>query len=138
MRAASPAPRAGRCASFPQNKTRAVQRRIPVLLLQDMGLCYRLLGQLVPGLPAGRTASRVEILQRVIDYILDLQTELEATCPAAACGEQRGEELHCDRQQLHLHRPHSSQSPGTNIHTCRQSDFSKKDSEDEERETLLH
>ncbi|KAI3363980.1 hypothetical protein L3Q82_001577 [Scortum barcoo] len=63
----SPGPGPGLCAG----------RRVPELLLRDMSLCYRLLRTLVPGLPAGRTTSRVEILQHVIDYIQDLQTELD-------------------------------------------------------------
>ncbi|XP_045915938.1 DNA-binding protein inhibitor ID-3-like isoform X1 [Micropterus dolomieu] len=85
--------------------------RVPELLLQDMNLCYRLLRQLVPGLPPGRAASRVEILQHVIDYILDLQTELDASSPAG----DRGEPLHRDRIQQ---RPQSGESSGTSSHTC--------------------
>lgn len=78
--------------------------RVPELLLQDMNLCYRLL-------PPGRATSRVEILQHVIDYILDLQTELDAFCPAG----DRGEPLHRDRIQQ---RPQSGESSGTSSHTC--------------------
>ncbi|XP_040920602.1 DNA-binding protein inhibitor ID-2b [Toxotes jaculatrix] len=106
---------------FCRNKspTAAEDPRVPVLLLQDMHLCYRLLRQLVPGLPPGRAASRVEILQHVIDYILDLQAELDASRPARDRGEpQRGEVHHCDRQQQHQQRPHSSQSSGDKVHTC--------------------
>ncbi|XP_037605877.1 uncharacterized protein LOC119476560 isoform X2 [Sebastes umbrosus] len=45
---------------------------VPVLLLPDLELWFR-------------SSSRVEILQRVIDYILQLQTELqEPTCTAAS------------------------------------------------------
>ncbi|XP_044232386.1 DNA-binding protein inhibitor ID-2b [Thunnus albacares] len=141
MRAASPALCAGRRRSFPRNKSSAAaeaQPRVPVLLLRDMDLCYRLLRQLVPGLQAGRTASRVEILQHVIDYILDLQTELDSSCPAGARGEQREEERSCDRLQQRLQRPHSGRTPGSNFLTCQSNDFHKKDSEDEERRTLLH
>ncbi|XP_037605878.1 DNA-binding protein inhibitor ID-3-like isoform X3 [Sebastes umbrosus] len=61
---------------------------VPVLLLPDLELWFRLLDRLVPGLQPGtsRSSSRVEILQRVIDYILQLQTELqEPTCTAARC-----------------------------------------------------
>ncbi|KAM7368426.1 hypothetical protein PAMP_014648 [Pampus punctatissimus] len=93
MKAVSPALCAGRSRrstrcllpSFSQNKSPAAaeeQQRVPVLLLRDMDLCYRLLRQLVPSLPAGRVVSRVEILQHAIDYILDLQTELESSYPA--------------------------------------------------------
>ncbi|CAL8315256.1 unnamed protein product [Merluccius merluccius] len=46
-------------------------------LLADTERCYRLLRAMVPGLPPGRSLSRVDLLQRVIDYILDLQAALE-------------------------------------------------------------
>ncbi|XP_041815159.1 DNA-binding protein inhibitor ID-2b [Chelmon rostratus] len=90
--------------------------QVPVLLLQDMSLCYRLLRQLVPGLPPGRAASRMEILQRVIDYILDLQTELDASCPAGEPPE----------------------SAGPNKHTCQSIESTETDSEVEEGRTLQH
>ncbi|XP_070781780.1 DNA-binding protein inhibitor ID-2b [Enoplosus armatus] len=113
--------------------------QVPELLLQDMNLCYRLLRQLVPGLPPGRAASRVEILQHVIDYILDLQTELDAPCPAGDRGEpQRGEPLHRDRPQQRQQRPQSGQSSGANTHTCQSSEFPKTESEVGESRTLLH
>ncbi|KAJ3606967.1 hypothetical protein NHX12_026483 [Muraenolepis orangiensis] len=48
-----------------------------VLLLADMERCYRLLRAMVPGLPADRSLSRLDVLQHVIDYILDLETALE-------------------------------------------------------------
>ncbi|XP_045917404.1 uncharacterized protein LOC123978278 [Micropterus dolomieu] len=66
------------------------------------------------GLPPGRATSRVEILQHVIDYILDLQTELDAFCPAG----DRGEPLHRDRIQQRQERPPSGESSGTCSHTC--------------------
>ncbi|XP_071323461.1 DNA-binding protein inhibitor ID-2b [Trachinotus anak] len=107
-----------------RNKSRAAAAedpQVPVLLLQDMNLCYRLLRQMVPGLLPGRAASRVEILQHVIDYILDLQTELGASCPAGDRGEPpRGEAHRCDRQQQHPQRPQSGQSSGVNIHICQE------------------
>ncbi|XP_070842868.1 LOW QUALITY PROTEIN: DNA-binding protein inhibitor ID-2b [Chaetodon trifascialis] len=93
--------------------------QVPVLLLQDMSLCYRLLRQLVPGLPPGRAASRVEILQHVIDYILDLQTELDASCPA-------GE------------RSESGRSSGTKTHTCQSIQFTETDREVKDGRTLQH
>ncbi|XP_068198744.1 DNA-binding protein inhibitor ID-2b [Antennarius striatus] len=64
------------------------------LLLRDMNVCYRVLRGLVPGLPPGRPASRVEILQHVIDYIRDLQTALDATCPATEGPEPRDPHPH--------------------------------------------
>ncbi|KAM7396025.1 hypothetical protein PAMA_007349 [Pampus argenteus] len=141
MKAVSPAlcaarsRRSTRCLlpSFSQNKSPAAAEepsRVPVLLLRDMDLCYRLLRQLVPSLPAGRVVSRVEILQHAIDYILDLQTELESSYPAGDRGEQWGEQLHCGRQQQRLQRPQSDQSPGSNILTCSSNDFLKKEDEE--------
>merc|ERR1712071_336319 len=45
--------------------------------LQDMNNCYSKLKELVPTLPPNKKASKVEILQHVIDYIWDLQVELD-------------------------------------------------------------
>ncbi|XP_026197000.1 DNA-binding protein inhibitor ID-4-like isoform X2 [Anabas testudineus] len=106
---------------FSRNKSlsaAAEEPRVPLLLLRDMDLCYRLLRQLVPGVPPGRAASRVEILQHVIDYILDLQAELDS-CPDRDPAEPQREEAHrCDRQQQLLQRPQSVQSSGVNIQRC--------------------
>ncbi|XP_044024171.1 DNA-binding protein inhibitor ID-2-like [Siniperca chuatsi] len=132
----SPSRRSLRCPlrGFSRNKSPAAAAaaeddpQVPELLLQDMNLCYRLLRQLVPGLPPGRAASRVEILQHVIDYILDLQTELDASCPAGDRGEpQRGEPLHRDRPQQRQQRPQSGRSSGTNSRTCQSSEFPETD-----------
>ena len=57
--------------------------KIPLLdeqmsvFLQDMNNCYSKLKELVPTLPTNKKASKVEILQHVIDYIWDLQVELD-------------------------------------------------------------
>ncbi|KAM7402667.1 hypothetical protein PAMP_017886 [Pampus punctatissimus] len=57
--------------------------KIPLLdeqmnvFLQDMNSCYIKLKELVPTLPTNKKASKVEILQHVIDYIWDLQVELD-------------------------------------------------------------
>ncbi|CAL9704317.1 unnamed protein product [Knipowitschia caucasica] len=47
------------------------------MFLQDMNNCYSKLKELVPTLPTNKKASKVEILQHVIDYIWDLQVELD-------------------------------------------------------------
>ncbi|KAJ8013422.1 hypothetical protein DPEC_G00053100 [Dallia pectoralis] len=47
----------------------------------DMKHCYSRLRRLVPTIPQDKRVSRVEILQHVIDYIWDLQLQLE-THPA--------------------------------------------------------
>lgn len=49
----------------------------PLSLLYDMKGCYSKLRELVPGIPQGSQLSQVEILQRVIDYIFDLQVVLQ-------------------------------------------------------------
>ncbi|KAJ8259704.1 hypothetical protein GJAV_G00172460 [Gymnothorax javanicus] len=60
--------------------------KIPLLdeqmsvFLQDMNSCYSKLKELVPTLPANKKASKMEILQHVIDYIWDLQVELDEPC----------------------------------------------------------
>nr|6U2U_A Chain A, DNA-binding protein inhibitor ID-1 [Mus musculus]6U2U_B Chain B, DNA-binding protein inhibitor ID-1 [Mus musculus] len=46
--------------------------------LYDMNGCYSRLKELVPTLPQNRKVSKVEILQHVIDYIRDLQLELNS------------------------------------------------------------
>ncbi|KAJ3597936.1 hypothetical protein NHX12_001452 [Muraenolepis orangiensis] len=43
----------------------------------DMNDCYNRLKRLVPTIPQDKKVSKVEILQHVIDYILDLQLALE-------------------------------------------------------------
>ncbi len=48
------------------------------MFLQDMNSCYSKLKELVPTLPTNKKASKMEILQHVIDYIWDLQVELES------------------------------------------------------------
>ncbi|XP_014710574.2 DNA-binding protein inhibitor ID-3 [Equus asinus] len=53
----------------------------PLSLLDDMNHCYSRLRELVPGVPRGTQLSQVEILQRVIDYILDLQVVLAEPAP---------------------------------------------------------
>ncbi|MCJ8741307.1 hypothetical protein PDJAM_G00069140 [Pangasius djambal] len=52
------------------------------VFLQDMNSCYSKLKELVPTLPTNKKASKVEILQHVIDYIWDLQVELDSPCSA--------------------------------------------------------
>uniref|UniRef100_A0A8C2YUX0 Inhibitor of DNA binding 1 n=1 Tax=Chinchilla lanigera TaxID=34839 RepID=A0A8C2YUX0_CHILA len=66
--------------------SRCAGTRLPALLdeqqvnvlLYDMNGCYSRLKELVPTLPQNRKVSKVEILQHVIDYIRDLQLELNS------------------------------------------------------------
>ncbi|XP_068093064.1 DNA-binding protein inhibitor ID-4 [Hyperolius riggenbachi] len=46
-------------------------------LQYDMNDCYSKLKRLVPTIPPNKKVSKVEILQHVIDYILDLQLALD-------------------------------------------------------------
>ncbi|XP_060772115.1 DNA-binding protein inhibitor ID-2b [Neoarius graeffei] len=51
----------------------------PLGVLCDMNDCYSRLKELVPSLPQDRSVSKMEILQHVIDYILDLQIALDSS-----------------------------------------------------------
>ncbi|XP_066481994.1 DNA-binding protein inhibitor ID-4 [Tiliqua scincoides] len=59
----------------------------------DMNDCYSRLRKLVPTIPPNKRVSKVEILQHVIDYILDLQLALE-THPALLRQQQQPPPLH--------------------------------------------
>ncbi|KAJ8356142.1 hypothetical protein SKAU_G00189360 [Synaphobranchus kaupii] len=50
----------------------------PLSLLYNMNDCYSKLKELVPSLPQNKNVSKMEILQHVIDYILDLQIALDS------------------------------------------------------------
>ncbi|XP_062894140.1 DNA-binding protein inhibitor ID-2a isoform X1 [Mobula hypostoma] len=49
----------------------------PLGLLYNMNDCYSKLKELVPSIPQNKKVSKMEILQHVIDYILDLQIALD-------------------------------------------------------------
>lgn len=51
----------------------------PLSLLYNMNDCYTMLKELVPSLPQNKNVSKMEILQHVIDYILDLQIALDSS-----------------------------------------------------------
>ncbi|XP_036405950.1 DNA-binding protein inhibitor ID-2b [Megalops cyprinoides] len=55
----------------------------PLSLLYNMNDCYSKLKELVPSLPANKNVSKMEILQHVIDYILDLQIALDSNSALA-------------------------------------------------------
>ncbi|NP_001081902.1 DNA-binding protein inhibitor ID-2-A [Xenopus laevis] len=50
----------------------------PMSLLYNMNDCYSKLKELVPSIPQNKKVSKMEILQHVIDYILDLQLTLDS------------------------------------------------------------
>jgi DNA-binding protein inhibitor ID4 len=54
-----------------------LQEEEQLCLQDDMNQCYSRLKRLVPTIPQDKKVSKVEILQHVIDYILDLQLALE-------------------------------------------------------------
>ncbi|XP_072852723.2 DNA-binding protein inhibitor ID-1 [Pogona vitticeps] len=69
----SPPPR----GALPLGPEHASAAAAAASLLMDMKGCYSRLAALVPTLPRHRRVSKVEILQHVIDYIWDLQLELQ-------------------------------------------------------------
>uniref|UniRef100_A0A3P8Y7K5 DNA-binding protein inhibitor ID-4 n=1 Tax=Esox lucius TaxID=8010 RepID=A0A3P8Y7K5_ESOLU len=54
-------------------------------LLYNMNDCYNMLKELVPSLPQNKNVSKIEILQHVIDYILDLQIALDSSSNVSSC-----------------------------------------------------
>ncbi|XP_041109541.1 DNA-binding protein inhibitor ID-2-like [Polyodon spathula] len=56
----------------------------PLSLLYNMNDCYSKLKELVPSIPQNKKVSKMEILQHVIDYILDLQIALDSHSNIAA------------------------------------------------------
>ncbi|CAO2604908.1 DNA-binding protein inhibitor ID-2 [Lemmus lemmus] len=50
----------------------------PMSLLYNMNDCYSKLKELVPSIPQNKKVTKMEILQHVIDYILDLQIALDS------------------------------------------------------------
>lgn len=56
----------------------------PLSLLYNMNDCYSRLKELVPSLPQNKSVSKMEILQHVIDYILDLQIALDQNWDAGS------------------------------------------------------
>uniref|UniRef100_A0A8C2Y9H3 Inhibitor of DNA binding 2 n=1 Tax=Coturnix japonica TaxID=93934 RepID=A0A8C2Y9H3_COTJA len=77
----------------------------PMSLLYNMNDCYSKLKELVPSIPQNKKVSKMEILQHVIDYILDLQIALDS---------------HPSIVSLHHQRPGqnaASRSPLTTLNT---------------------
>ncbi|EPY75585.1 DNA-binding protein inhibitor ID-2-like protein [Camelus ferus] len=74
----------------------------PMSLLYNMNDCYSKLKELVPSIPQNKKVSKMEILQHVIDYILDLQIALDS---------------HPTIVSLHHQRPGQSQASRTPLTT---------------------
>ncbi|XP_028909246.1 DNA-binding protein inhibitor ID-4 [Ornithorhynchus anatinus] len=68
-------------AGGPEEEAAAAAAAATLCLQCDMNDCYSRLKKLVPTIPPNKKVSKVEILQHVIDYILDLQLALD-THPA--------------------------------------------------------
>nr|AAH97036.1 Id2b protein [Danio rerio]AAI65495.1 Id2b protein [Danio rerio] len=62
---------------FSENNMGISRSNDPLSLLYNMNDCYSRLKELVPSLPQNRSVSKMEILQHVIDYVLDLQIALD-------------------------------------------------------------
>ncbi|XP_056419043.1 DNA-binding protein inhibitor ID-2 [Hyla sarda] len=77
----------------------------PMSLLYNMNDCYSKLKELVPSIPQNKKVSKMEILQHVIDYILDLQIALDSHPSIVS--------LHHPR----LPSPSSNRSPLTTLNT---------------------
>merc|ERR1712168_117857 len=77
----------------------------PLSLLYNMNDCYSKLKELVPSIPQNKNVSKMEILQHVIDYILDLQIALDSNVAITT--------------SLHQHSPQRSPSrtPLTTLNT---------------------
>ncbi|XP_061107148.1 DNA-binding protein inhibitor ID-2a [Conger conger] len=61
----------------------------PLSLLYNMNDCYTKLKELVPSIPQNKNVSKMEILQHVIDYILDLQIALDSNSAVTSLHHQR-------------------------------------------------
>ncbi|XP_028652734.1 DNA-binding protein inhibitor ID-2a [Erpetoichthys calabaricus] len=79
----------------------------PLSLLYNMNDCYSKLKELVPSIPPNKKVSKMEILQHVIDYILDLQIALDSHSAIAS-----------------LHHPRSGQSSSRTPLTTLNTDIS--------------
>uniref|UniRef100_A0A671DMS5 DNA-binding protein inhibitor ID-3 n=2 Tax=Rhinolophus ferrumequinum TaxID=59479 RepID=A0A671DMS5_RHIFE len=75
-----------RSLAIARGRSKGTAAEEPLSLLDDMNHCYSRLRELVPGVPRGTQLSQVEILQRVIDYILDLQVVLAEPAPGPPDG----------------------------------------------------
>ncbi|XP_029937867.1 DNA-binding protein inhibitor ID-2a [Myripristis murdjan] len=78
----------------------------PLSLLYNMNDCYSKLKELVPSIPQNKNVSKMEILQHVIDYILDLQIALDSNVA------------------LSLHHPRPGQAPSRTPLTTLNTDIS--------------
>lgn len=81
-------------------------------LLYNMNDCYSKLKELVPSLPQNRSVSKMEILQHVIDYILDLQIALDSSSALMSRPQKPQPQQHHQRQEMSTIR-----SPLTTINT---------------------
>ncbi|KAG8512408.1 DNA-binding protein inhibitor ID-2 [Galemys pyrenaicus] len=93
----------------------------PMSLLYNMNDCYSKLKELVPSIPQNKKVSKMEILQHVIDYILDLQIALDSHPTIVSLHHQRPGQspasrtplttLNTDISILSLQAPHRGKRP---------------------------
>lgn len=106
----------------------------PLSLLYNMNDCYSTLKELVPSLPQNKNVSKMEILQHVIDYILDLQIALDSS-PSFVTSS-------CQHQQQRLGQT-ASRSPllatvgSGSILTYESNDLPKETEQDVDSSTVL-
>ncbi|KAL2082627.1 hypothetical protein ACEWY4_022445 [Coilia grayii] len=115
MKAVSPVTSLRRTTSRFSDHSAAIARNKTTVddalsLLYNMNDCYTKLKELVPSLPQNKSVSKMEILQHVIDYILDLQFTLDSS--SAVVSRQQKPQQHQQRQEMSTTR-----IPLTNINT---------------------
>lgn len=72
----------------------------PMSLLYNMNDCYSKLKELVPSIPQNKKVTKMEILQHVIDYILDLQIALDSHPTIVSLHHQRPAQNQASRTPL--------------------------------------
>lgn len=87
MKAATQAMAAGSRSDFglKQDSTYRISKPRTEDLTTEMQACFHKLKDMVPTVPSNRKLSKVQLLQHVIDYILDLEVALDVEEPGS-CG----------------------------------------------------
>ncbi|XP_036398057.1 DNA-binding protein inhibitor ID-2a [Megalops cyprinoides] len=88
----------------------------PLSLLYNMNDCYSKLKELVPSIPQNKNVSKMEILQHVIDYILDLQIALDSNSAITS--------FHHQRQQATSRTPLTTLNTDISILSLQSAEFS--------------
>ena len=83
-------------------------------LLYNMNDCYTKLKELVPSLPQNKSVSKMEILQHVIDYILDLQIALDSSSSALVSRQPKPQQQQQHQQHQQRQEMSTTRTPLTN------------------------